>query len=181
MKNVSEIKEYALEGVKDHQRSLEASCPRDFTDTMLLEMEKVPSQLAASRPGGAGHSAVVRWVCGGRARLSDLYYDLHCSVHATHIAYILMLLVLYKYTGLSVTTTRQHMASLPGRPRLHCTVHCAGQQDGLSWGSHQGAVGPGEWAPHVGSLQPSLLTTSDQLTKDHMSPGERPTVLLVST
>ncbi|XP_067565034.1 cytochrome P450 2E1 isoform X3 [Pseudorca crassidens] len=40
MKNVSEIKEYALEGVKDHQRSLEASCPRDFTDTMLLEMEK---------------------------------------------------------------------------------------------------------------------------------------------
>ncbi|TEA25411.1 hypothetical protein DBR06_SOUSAS13210051 [Sousa chinensis] len=40
MKNVSEIKEYALEGVKDHRRSLEASCPRDFTDTMLLEMEK---------------------------------------------------------------------------------------------------------------------------------------------
>lgn len=64
MKNVSEIKEYALEGVKDHQRSLEASCPRDFTDTMLLEMEKVPSQLSASRPGGAGHSAVVRGSAG---------------------------------------------------------------------------------------------------------------------
>ncbi|XP_066879672.1 cytochrome P450 2E1 isoform X2 [Kogia breviceps] len=40
MKNVSEIKDYALEGVKDHQKSLEPSCPRDFTDTMLMEMEK---------------------------------------------------------------------------------------------------------------------------------------------
>ncbi|XP_061047587.1 cytochrome P450 2E1 [Eubalaena glacialis] len=40
IKNVSEIKEYALEGVKDHQKSLEPSCPRDFTDTMLMEMEK---------------------------------------------------------------------------------------------------------------------------------------------
>ncbi|XP_036685062.1 cytochrome P450 2E1 isoform X2 [Balaenoptera musculus] len=40
IKNVSEIKEYALEGVKDRQKSLEPSCPRDFTDTMLMEMEK---------------------------------------------------------------------------------------------------------------------------------------------
>ena len=167
--------------MKDHQKSLEPSCPRDFTDTMLMEMEKVPSQLAASRPCGAERLAIMRWVCGGRVHFSDLYYDLHCGVHTAHTVYILMLLVLHRYTGLSVTTTRRHTASLPGHPTLHCTVHCAGQQDGLSWGSHQGAVGPGEWDPHVGFLQPSLLTTSDQLTNDHISPGERPSVFLVST
>uniref|UniRef100_A0A8D1HDA8 Cytochrome P450 2E1 n=2 Tax=Sus scrofa TaxID=9823 RepID=A0A8D1HDA8_PIG len=40
MKNISEIKDYALERVKDHRDSLEPSCPRDFTDTLLMEMEK---------------------------------------------------------------------------------------------------------------------------------------------
>ncbi|XP_057593282.1 cytochrome P450 2E1-like isoform X2 [Hippopotamus amphibius kiboko] len=40
LKNISEIKDYALERVKDHQKSLEPSCPRDFTDTMLMEMQK---------------------------------------------------------------------------------------------------------------------------------------------
>lgn len=41
---MSEIKQYVLERVKEHQESLDPSCPRDFTDCMLLEMEKVPLQ-----------------------------------------------------------------------------------------------------------------------------------------
>uniref|UniRef100_A0A8B9XXY1 Cytochrome P450 2E1 n=1 Tax=Bos mutus grunniens TaxID=30521 RepID=A0A8B9XXY1_BOSMU len=40
LKNVSEVKSYALERVKDYQKSLEPSCPRGFLDTMLIEMAK---------------------------------------------------------------------------------------------------------------------------------------------
>ncbi|XP_062934859.1 cytochrome P450 2E1 [Cynocephalus volans] len=40
MKNVSEIKKYALERVKEHHQSLDPKCPRDFTDCLLVEMEK---------------------------------------------------------------------------------------------------------------------------------------------
>ncbi|KAI4530329.1 hypothetical protein MG293_019221 [Ovis ammon polii] len=40
LKNVSEVKDYALERTKDHQKSLEPSCPRGFLDTMLIEMAK---------------------------------------------------------------------------------------------------------------------------------------------
>ncbi|KAM5321604.1 cytochrome P450 2E1 isoform 2-T2 [Glossophaga mutica] len=40
LKNVSEIKAYALDRVKEHQESLDRSCPRDFTDSLLIEMEK---------------------------------------------------------------------------------------------------------------------------------------------
>lgn len=43
MKNVSELKDYALARLKEHQQSLAPSCPRDFTDCLLMEMEKVPS------------------------------------------------------------------------------------------------------------------------------------------
>lgn len=80
MKNISEIKDYALERVKDHRDSLEPSCPRDFTDTLLMEMEKVPSQLEASRPGGAKFWVLHRWAFSGVGRgmhFSDLYYGLH--------------------------------------------------------------------------------------------------------
>ncbi|XP_019583895.2 cytochrome P450 2E1 isoform X2 [Rhinolophus sinicus] len=40
MKNVSEIKNYVLERVKEHHKSLDPSCPRDFIDCLLMEMEK---------------------------------------------------------------------------------------------------------------------------------------------
>ncbi|XP_070287892.1 cytochrome P450 2E1 isoform X1 [Myotis yumanensis] len=40
MKNVSELKDYALARLKEHQQSLAPSCPRDFTDCLLMEMEK---------------------------------------------------------------------------------------------------------------------------------------------
>nr|XP_004669716.1 cytochrome P450 2E1 [Jaculus jaculus] len=40
MKNVSEIKAYALERAKEHLQSLDPSCPRDVTDCLLTEMEK---------------------------------------------------------------------------------------------------------------------------------------------
>ncbi|XP_076978310.1 cytochrome P450 2E1-like [Tamandua tetradactyla] len=40
MKNVSEIKAYAFEQVKEHLKSLDPNCPRDFTDCLLIEMEK---------------------------------------------------------------------------------------------------------------------------------------------
>lgn len=42
MKNVSELKDYALARVKEHRQSLDPSCPRDFSDRLLMEMEKVP-------------------------------------------------------------------------------------------------------------------------------------------
>lgn len=63
LKNVSEVKDYALERTKDHQKSLEPSCPRGFLDTMLIEMAKVHSQFAASGPGGAERLAVMRQAC----------------------------------------------------------------------------------------------------------------------
>nr|XP_042141624.1 cytochrome P450 2E1 isoform X2 [Peromyscus maniculatus bairdii] len=40
MKNVSEIKQYALEKAKEHLQSLDSNCPRDVTDCLLIEMEK---------------------------------------------------------------------------------------------------------------------------------------------
>ncbi|XP_036295134.1 cytochrome P450 2E1 [Pipistrellus kuhlii] len=40
MKNVSELKDYALARLKEHQESLAPSCPRDFSDRLLMEMEK---------------------------------------------------------------------------------------------------------------------------------------------
>uniref|UniRef100_G1TD62 unspecific monooxygenase n=1 Tax=Oryctolagus cuniculus TaxID=9986 RepID=G1TD62_RABIT len=40
IKNVSEIKEYTLARVKEHHKSLDPSCPRDFIDSLLIEMEK---------------------------------------------------------------------------------------------------------------------------------------------
>ncbi|XP_066211494.1 cytochrome P450 2E1 [Saccopteryx leptura] len=40
MKNISAIKHYTLERVKEHQKSLDPSCPRDVVDSLLLEMEK---------------------------------------------------------------------------------------------------------------------------------------------
>lgn len=45
MKNVAEIKEYVSERVKEHLQSLDSSCPRDLTDCLLVEMEKVGSAL----------------------------------------------------------------------------------------------------------------------------------------
>ncbi|XP_072828511.1 cytochrome P450 2E1 [Vicugna pacos] len=40
LKNVSEIKDYASARVKEHQESLDPSCPQDFIDSLLVEMEK---------------------------------------------------------------------------------------------------------------------------------------------
>ncbi|XP_031518601.1 cytochrome P450 2E1-like [Papio anubis] len=45
MKNVAEIKEYVSERVKEHLQSLDSNCPRDLTDCLLVEMEKVGSAL----------------------------------------------------------------------------------------------------------------------------------------
>lgn len=54
LKNVSEIKAYALDRVKEHQKTLDPSCPRDFTDCLLAEMDKVPRE--------AECSAGLRWL-----------------------------------------------------------------------------------------------------------------------
>ncbi|KAF6317066.1 cytochrome P450 family 2 subfamily E member 1 [Rhinolophus ferrumequinum] len=40
MKTVSEIKNYVLERVKEHHKSLDPNCPQDFIDCLLIEMEK---------------------------------------------------------------------------------------------------------------------------------------------
>ncbi|XP_048220431.1 cytochrome P450 2E1-like isoform X2 [Perognathus longimembris pacificus] len=40
LKNVSEIKQYALEKAKEHLQSVDFNCPRDVTDCLLGEMEK---------------------------------------------------------------------------------------------------------------------------------------------
>ncbi|XP_053778258.1 cytochrome P450 2E1 [Desmodus rotundus] len=48
LKNVSEIKAYALDRVKEHQKTLDPSCPRDFTDCLLAEMDK---QQHSAEPG----------------------------------------------------------------------------------------------------------------------------------
>ncbi|XP_008684363.1 cytochrome P450 2E1 [Ursus maritimus] len=40
LKNVSEIKDYTSERVKEHQQSLDPNCLRDFTDCLLLELQK---------------------------------------------------------------------------------------------------------------------------------------------
>ncbi|XP_004580216.2 cytochrome P450 2E1 isoform X1 [Ochotona princeps] len=40
LRNVSEIRQYTLARVKEHQKSLDPSCPRDFLDCLLMEMEK---------------------------------------------------------------------------------------------------------------------------------------------
>ncbi|XP_008061393.1 cytochrome P450 2E1 [Carlito syrichta] len=40
MKNVSEIKDYVAEIVKEHHQLLDPGCPQDLTDSLLVEMEK---------------------------------------------------------------------------------------------------------------------------------------------
>ncbi|XP_012602448.1 cytochrome P450 2E1 [Microcebus murinus] len=40
LKNVSEIREYVSARLKEHHQSLDPTCPRDFTDCLLAEMEK---------------------------------------------------------------------------------------------------------------------------------------------
>lgn len=63
MKTVSEIKNYVLERVKEHHKSLDPNCPQDFIDCLLIEMEKVPlphillSQVQLLGDGGGG-----RWI-----------------------------------------------------------------------------------------------------------------------
>lgn len=64
IKNVYEIKSYTAARVKEHEESLDPNCPRDFTDSLLLEMRKVPqtprvgklfcSLLGAETAGGGG-------------------------------------------------------------------------------------------------------------------------------
>lgn len=62
LKNVSEIKDYTLERVKEHQASLDANCLRDVTDCLLLELQKVPPMRG---PRCQGERRVGLW--GGRA------------------------------------------------------------------------------------------------------------------
>jgi cytochrome P450 family 2 subfamily E polypeptide 1 len=45
MKNVSEIRQYTLGKAKEHLKSLDINCPRDVTDCLLIEMEKVESKM----------------------------------------------------------------------------------------------------------------------------------------
>lgn len=51
MKNASEIKQYALEKAKEHLQSLDSNCPRDVTDCLLREMEKVLDEMGLLRWG----------------------------------------------------------------------------------------------------------------------------------
>lgn len=79
MKNVSEIKEFTSERVKEHHKSLDPNCPRDFTDNLLMEMEKVLLQHTdLQTPGDTKHLAVMRWVFWRGVHFSDLCCDLHC-------------------------------------------------------------------------------------------------------
>lgn len=57
---MSELKDYALARLKEHQKSLHPSCPRDFCDCLLMEMEKVPPPCPESWVLG-----VLRWLVGG--------------------------------------------------------------------------------------------------------------------
>nr|ADT62516.1 cytochrome P450 2E1 [Camelus dromedarius] len=47
LKNVFRIKDYASARVKEHQESLDPSCPQDFIDSLLVEMEKGKAQCTA--------------------------------------------------------------------------------------------------------------------------------------
>ncbi|XP_045710034.1 cytochrome P450 2E1 isoform X2 [Phyllostomus hastatus] len=40
LRNVSELKAYASDRVQEHRETLDPSCPRDFIDCLLMEMEK---------------------------------------------------------------------------------------------------------------------------------------------
>lgn len=53
MKNASEIKQYALENAKEHLQSLDSNCPRDVTDCLLIEMEKVLDKMGLLGGGGS--------------------------------------------------------------------------------------------------------------------------------
>uniref|UniRef100_A0A5F9CPH3 Cytochrome P450 2E1 n=1 Tax=Oryctolagus cuniculus TaxID=9986 RepID=A0A5F9CPH3_RABIT len=59
IKNTCEIKEYTLARVKEHQKSLDPSCPRDFIDCLLIEMEKVHPTPTLPPCSGS------RWGCAG--------------------------------------------------------------------------------------------------------------------
>uniref|UniRef100_A0A5F9CIA5 Cytochrome P450 2E1 n=1 Tax=Oryctolagus cuniculus TaxID=9986 RepID=A0A5F9CIA5_RABIT len=54
IKNTCEIKEYTLARVKEHQKSLDPSCPRDFIDCLLIEMEKAMARAHRSAPPPRG-------------------------------------------------------------------------------------------------------------------------------
>lgn len=118
MKNVSELKDYALARLKEHQESLAPSCLRDFSDRLLMEMEKVPSPAP-----GAAESWCSEMAGGGEA--SDLYDNLHCWcpgcprwVHSDAFGFTHMHWLWCGHTRCS------HTASLPGCLPHHTTVPC---------------------------------------------------------
>ena len=92
IKNVYEIKSYTAARVKEHEESLDPNCPRDFTDSLLLEMRKVRqtprvgklfcSLLGAETAGGRGDAAATHTAPAGHG-CSWLYSTLASYGHHT--------------------------------------------------------------------------------------------------
>ncbi|XP_004476754.2 cytochrome P450 2E1 [Dasypus novemcinctus] len=83
IKNVSEIKEYALEQVKEHFTSLDSNCPRDLTDCLLIQMEK---QMQSGEPGYSLDSVAVT--------VADLFFA-GTETTSTTLRYGLLILMKY--------------------------------------------------------------------------------------
>ncbi|XP_054975002.1 cytochrome P450 2E1-like [Sorex araneus] len=83
MRNVQEIKDYALERVKEHLKSLDPNCPRDFTDCLLTEMKKVKQ---STEPGDSLDSVAVT--------VADLFFA-GTETTSTTLRYGLLILLKY--------------------------------------------------------------------------------------
>ncbi|XP_027780900.1 cytochrome P450 2E1 isoform X2 [Marmota flaviventris] len=81
--NVSEIKAYTLEMAKEHLQSLDPSCPRDFTDCLLMEMEK------EKRSGESGYTLE-----NVAVTLADLFFA-GTETTSTTLRYGLLILMKY--------------------------------------------------------------------------------------
>lgn len=81
MKNASEIKQYALENAKEHLQSLDSNCPRDVTDCLLIEMEKVLDKMgllggAACEQDGLAGGGGVQCACSSYIMTHSLVFRL---------------------------------------------------------------------------------------------------------
>ncbi|MBZ3871134.1 Cytochrome P450 2E1 [Sciurus carolinensis] len=81
--NVSEIKAYTLERAKEHLQSLDPSCPRDFTDCLLMEME---TKKHSGEPGYTLENVAVT--------LADLFFA-GTETTSTTLRYGLLILMKY--------------------------------------------------------------------------------------